>query len=148
VTKNEKVVMQHWQHVKSWVRDLDSYGTDQFNVGIFRNEKDAKWTDNYLKRWQHDNDSKGINKVWAEAAEFTVDRIESIRCLHEEICQINELMEYKISDIKREIENLQDSECNEFDLEGLITYVRDQCEYARIIERLVTKQEKLMRGMK
>ena len=148
MTKNEKFVRDHWLHVRSWVRDLDSYGTDQFNVGIFRNEKDAGWADNYLKRWQHDNDTKGIRKVWAEAFEFTRDRLEKIRCLQEEISQMNDLMEHKISDIGREIDLVEDSDCNEFDLEALITYVRDQCEYGRIIERLVTKQEKLQREMK
>ena len=88
------------------------------------------------------------SEAWHAAAGFTHDRLEEIRCLQEEICQIDDLMEYKLSDIGREIDAVQDSECSVFDLEALGTDVRDQCEYGRILGRLQAALADLRKGMK
>jgi Lar family restriction alleviation protein len=76
------------------------------------------------------------------------ERLEQIRQVEEEIAQIDDLMGYKNSDIEREIELLMDSECNEFDLEALTIYVRDQCAYGRILARTQAALDALRQGMK
>ena len=87
MSNNEKIVRQAWKYVKSWVRDLDSYGTDQFNVAIFLNEKDADWEENPYKRWQADVGEE--KKVWREAAEFTKKRLDEIKLLEEFLLEKN-----------------------------------------------------------
>lgn len=76
---DEKFVREHWEHVRSWVRDLDSYGTDQFNVALFLNTKDAKWCDNPFQGWQEDYGKE--DAVWFAAAEFTRERLKDIAAL-------------------------------------------------------------------
>jgi hypothetical protein len=85
VTKDERIVREAWEWVGTWVRDLDSYGTDQFNIAIFFSEKDAKRHDNPYQHWQEDNDAKGIASAWHSAAKFTVQRQEEIWQVEEEI---------------------------------------------------------------
>ena len=76
---DEKFVRANWEHVRSWVRDLDSYGTDQFNVALFLNEKDARWCDNPFKGWQMDVGKE--KEVWKDAAKFTRERMKQITLL-------------------------------------------------------------------
>ena len=82
---DEKFVRASWEHVRSWVRDLDSYGTDQFNVSLHYDEDAAKYGGDYFQRWQEDDTRKGHNAVWSSAAEFTRSRLEEIRQVEEEI---------------------------------------------------------------
>jgi hypothetical protein len=81
--QDREYVQSKWKHVRSWIRDLDSYGTDQFNVALFFNEKDARWCDNPFKRWQMDVGKE--DKVWHDAFLFTQERAEQIRQLEEQI---------------------------------------------------------------
>ena len=74
---NEKFMKSVWKYVRSWVRDLDSYGTDQFIVAIFFSDKDARWCDNPYQGWLKDVGKE--DAVWEAAAEFTRDRLEEIR---------------------------------------------------------------------
>ena len=74
---NEKFMKSVWKYVRSWVRDLDSYGTDQFIVAIFFSDKDARWCDNPYQGWLEDVGKE--DAVWEAAAEFTRDRLEEIR---------------------------------------------------------------------
>jgi hypothetical protein len=87
---NEKFVRKHWEHVRSWVRDLDSYGTDQFNVALFLNAKDAKWCDNPFQGWQEDVGKE--DTVWSAAAEFTRSRLEEIRQVEEEMMLLRSMV--------------------------------------------------------
>ena len=92
ISADEKFVRANWEHVRSWVRDLDSYGTDQFNVALFFNEKDARWCDNPFKEWQMDVGKEKV--VWKLAAEFTRNRLEEIRLLEEEISTQGEFCQH------------------------------------------------------
>ena len=85
MTEDERIVREAWKWVGTWVRDLDSYGTDQFNIAIFFSEKDAKRHDNPYQHWQEDNDAKGIASAWHAAAEFTIRRQEEIRQVEKQI---------------------------------------------------------------
>ena len=87
---DEKFVREHWAYVRSWVRDLDSYGTDQFNVALFLNAKDAKWCDNPFQGWQEDYGKE--KAVWASAAEFTRNRLEEIRQVEEEMMLLRSMV--------------------------------------------------------
>jgi hypothetical protein len=87
ISADEKFVRANWEHVRSWVRDLDSYGTDQFNVALFFNEKDARWCDNPFKEWQMDVGKEKV--VWKLAAEFTRNRLEEIRQVEAEIVLVD-----------------------------------------------------------
>jgi len=111
ISADEKFVRANWEHVRSWVRDLDSYGTDQFNVALFFNEKDAKWCDNPFERWQMDVGKE--KAVWKLAAEFTRNRLKEIditwksiqysRCLpnSDEVDFIISLLTVKYDDVRR-----------------------------------------------
>jgi hypothetical protein len=61
-----------WKYIQTWVRDLDSYGTDQFNVGIFLTAKAVHWCDKLFRCFQVDVDKE--SEVWLTAAAFTEDR--------------------------------------------------------------------------
>ena len=73
---DKKFVMANWKYVRSWVRDLDSYGTDQFNVALFYDAYDAKWRNNPFQGWQEDVGKE--DAVWFAAAEFTRERKKQI----------------------------------------------------------------------
>jgi hypothetical protein len=123
---DEKFVRDNWAHVRSWVRDLDSYGTDQFNVALYFDEKDAEHhSGDYFQRWQEDNDCKGFNEVWSSAAEFTRSRLEEIRQVEEEMMLLRSMV------------ILLDSEPR--DLTAPI--------YKRTLARLQAALEQLKRGM-
>ena len=107
VSEDERIVREAWEWVGTWVRDLDSYGTDQFNIAIFFSEKDAKRHDNPYQHWQEDNDAKGIASARHAAAEYTIQRQEEIRQVEEEIIDLKAtvLMAASTGQIKRETIN-------------------------------------------
>jgi len=70
-SNDEEFVRSVWKNVKSWVRDLDSYGTNQFNVGLFLSSKDARWDDKPFQCWQNNDDLEGVKKTWKQARKFT-----------------------------------------------------------------------------
>jgi hypothetical protein len=75
-----------WEFPREWVRDLDSYGTDQFNVALYFEEQEVKYRSNaYFARWQEDNTQDGNLKVWLAAYDFTVARERQIAEIEEEI---------------------------------------------------------------
>ena len=86
ISADEKFVRVYWEHVRSWVRDLDSYGTDQSNVALYYREDDAKYGHDYFQRWQKDVGKE--DAVWSSAAEFTRSRLEEIRQVEEEIMRV------------------------------------------------------------
>ena len=105
---DEKFVREHWAHVRSWVRDLDSYGTDQFNVALFLNAKDAKWCDNPFQGWQEDYGKE--DAVWSAAEEFTRERKKQITLFNWDLGWAKEhgasatllaLIEEKLAELKR-----------------------------------------------
>ena len=74
MNEHEKYVTSKWRHLRQWVRDLDSYGTNQFNVAIFFTEETARWKEDPFHRWQEDDNYSGRERVWAQAYEFTRKR--------------------------------------------------------------------------
>lgn len=74
-----------WEFVRTWVRDLDSYGTDQFNIALFHTKQSATWCENSFKRWQEDNTKAGIKKAINAAFAFTKERERQIAEIEEEI---------------------------------------------------------------
>jgi len=72
--QERKYIKARWKYVRTWVRDLDSYGTDQFHIGIFLMPADAKWHDNSFKEWQEDDSPEGRAKAIHAAYLFTVER--------------------------------------------------------------------------
>jgi hypothetical protein len=59
-------VKRCWKFVRTWIKDLDSYGTDQFIIAFFYNARDAKWCDNSFKQWEsnYDNEDEAIHAAW------------------------------------------------------------------------------------
>jgi hypothetical protein len=78
VAEMEAYMRERWKDIKVWVRDLDSYGTDQFNIEI-------NSSTTLSRRWQEDDTREGINKCWQAAYDFTRQREEAIRLMDEEI---------------------------------------------------------------
>lgn len=85
--------------------------------------------------------------TWAAAAEFTEQRQEEIRQVEEEVAQIDDLIGYKLSDIMREIDEIPPPHI-ESDPAILLIYVRDLCEYSRILAREQAALESLTKGMR
>jgi len=105
---DEKFVREHWAHVRSWVRDLDSYGTDQFNVALYYREDDAKYGGDYFQRWQEDCGKE--DAVWSAAAKFTWERKKQITLFNWDLGWVKEhgasatllaLIEEKLAELKR-----------------------------------------------
>jgi hypothetical protein len=88
ISADEKFVRKHWENVRSWVRDLDSYGTDQFNVTLHYDEDAAKYGGDYFQRWQEDDTKKGHCAVWSAAAEFTRNRLREATLIEMEIAWV------------------------------------------------------------
>jgi hypothetical protein len=107
VNEDERIVREAWKWVGTWVRDLDSYGTDQFNIAIFFSEKDAKRHDNPYQHWQGDNDAKGIASARHSAAKYTIQRQKQIDDVKEEIIDLKAtvLMATSTGQTKRETIN-------------------------------------------
>jgi hypothetical protein len=138
---DEKFVREHWAHVRSWVRDLDSYGTDQFNVALYFDEKDAEHhSGDYFQRWQEDNDCKGFNEVWSSAAEFTRSRLEEIRQVEREIDRIENYF-WSASNWQENLDDLEEQG-------QVVDAVRQQCADVRIVARLQAALAELKRGMR
>ena len=93
MTADEKEVRDAWEHVEMWVRDLDSYGTDQAIVALFFTKKDARVRMDAFQLWQEDDTSKGRRKLWSASAAFTRERKEQIRKVEEEIAWIKTMIE-------------------------------------------------------
>jgi hypothetical protein len=146
MTQQEEYVRARWQFVGVWVRDLDSYGTDQFNVILCFPQEDADYNQEYFMRWQEDNDPKGRAAAWQAAYDFTVAREEEIRQLDEEICQMDDLSQMKRQDIDCEIDTAEGYDPSWND-NALVVYVRDLCEYSRTLARLQQALEDLEKGM-
>jgi hypothetical protein len=135
---NEKFVRDHWKYVRSWVRDLDSYGTDQFNVDLFLNAKDAKWCDNPFQGWQEDYEKE--DAVWSSAAEFTLARLEEIRQLERDIDRIENYF-WSASHWQENLDDLEEQG-------AVVDAVRQQCADVRIVARLQAALAELKSGMK
>ena len=88
----EQFVREHWAHIRTWVRDLDSYGTDQFNIGVFLSEESANCCMDYMRRWQEDNTWQGIATACTAAAEFTEQRLKDVRQVEIEIALLRGLL--------------------------------------------------------
>jgi hypothetical protein len=113
--------------------------------------KDGTWVDYVIRCYDNRIDlvcmaSKA--EAWFAAAKFTRDRIEEIRQLKEEIAQMQDHVDMKNQDIEREMEILLDSECNEFDMEAIVTFVRDLCAYCRILTARQSALTDLCQGIK
>lgn len=86
----EEYVRAQWLYVRHYVRDLDSYGTDQFNVEIFAekpehyrlSQKDHS-LERPLKYFQEDYNKSHL--AWLAAYNFTLEREQAIREKQEEI---------------------------------------------------------------
>jgi hypothetical protein len=94
----EQFVREHWAHIRTWVRDLDSYGTDQFNIGVFLSEESANCRMDYMRRWQEDDTLQGIATAWAAAAEFTEQRMEEIRQVAGEVRLLEEQVRHEYAE--------------------------------------------------
>lgn len=81
----EAYTRARWRFPATYVRDLDSYGTDQFR--IYLHPVKRKWSDadGYIKMFQEDDNPSGRRKAWLAAAEFTLQREEEIRQKREEL---------------------------------------------------------------
>ena len=137
---DEKFVRASWEHVRSWVRDLDSYGTDQFNVSLHYDEDAAKYGGDYFQRWQEDDTRKGHNAVWSSAAEFTRSRLEEIRQGEREIDRIENYF-WSASNWQENLDDLEEQG-------QVVDAVRQQCADVRIVARLQAALAELKRGMR
>ena len=73
---------------------------------------------------------------------------EESRQLEEEVSQMDDLMGYKLTQIEQTIEECSDDcELNDLEFDSLITFVRDQCEYARLKSHAQDLLEKLKEQM-
>src|SRR5271157_147761 len=76
---DEQLVRETWEFLHVYTRDLDSYGTDQFNILIYSAKPDYPGASGYLARFQENEGREGRTKAWANAAAFTRDRKEEAR---------------------------------------------------------------------
>lgn len=86
----EAYTRARWRFPATYVRDLDSYGTDQFR--IYLHPVKRKWSDadGYIKMFQEDDSPSGRLKAWLAAAEFTKQREEEIRQKQAEIAWLSD----------------------------------------------------------
>jgi hypothetical protein len=138
---DEKFVRDNWAHVRSWVRDLDSYGTDQFNVALFLNAKDAKWRNNPFQGWQEDYGKE--DAVWSSAAEFTRSRLEEIRQLRAEIDRWTPDVDQSSEDWREWAHERAPSADQNYVREAICGHCRD----VRTLARLQAALAELKRGM-
>jgi hypothetical protein len=105
----------------------------------------------YVDIGPHRVSAEGSNRseadTWSAAAEFTERRMEEIRQVEEEVALIDDLIGYKLSDIQRETDEMPSPHI-ESDPAALLIYVRDLCEYSRILAREQAALESLKKGMR